>query len=372
MTSRRRLLALGTAIAVAASLGVPLSAAADPPVPEYPPFVGVGSPTTSDLWNLLAHGKKGLAMAEGAGSVSYDATGSATILTRRGGTPIPRPATTKAGIDALFAYPDDVDFARSSTRPVNDAGMYFDTITYLPIARDAVSVVGFRLDSDLIDFSRQELTALYSCSSAGRIVASGTGAATAMRYVSPAAPGRGAVDQALSPILPTGSGDVRAFFLRAIGLSTPGPCVGGSAGTAENDGRVVDQAGEVVPFLVSSWISQLNGMALVGRTVTPYDHSITGINGARPIADGNDAMLPPVMAGPIFGRGAYPPGMQQGVFSRDVYIVVRTADLAEDIAENLTAGIRTRTSRMFINRAGFKNIDYIGKPRWFIGAAWPE
>jgi len=374
MTSRRRLLALGTAIAVAASLGVPLSAAADPPPNTVRPYVGVGSSTTTDLWNALANGHVGLANGQPVvpGVASYDASGSATITTRAGGAAIARPSSTAAGIDALLAEPASIDFVRSSTRPVNDAGMYFDTITYLPIARDAVSMVGFTLDSDLIDFSRAELTALYSCSSAGRIVTTGTAAAAVIRYVSPAAPGRGAADQRLYPILPGGTGDVRAFFLRGIGLTAPGPCVAGSSATPENDGRVVDQPGEVVPFLVSSWIAQLHNMTPAARTVTPYDHSITGINGAWAVADGNTNMLPPIVAGPIYGRGAYPSGMHRGVFSRDVYIVVRTSALATGIDEQLTAALRTGTARMVINRAGFKNIDYVGNPSRYIGAAWPE
>ena len=374
MTSRRRLLALGTAIAVATSLGLPLSAAADPPPNTFRPYVGVGSSTTADLWNALANGHGGLANGQPTvpGVASYNATGSATITTRPGGAAIARPSSTAAGIDALLADPTAIDFVRSSTRPVNDAGMYFDTITYLPIARDAVSMVGFQLDSDLIDFSRAELTALYSCSSAGRIVTTGTGAAAVIRYVSPAAPGRGAADQRLFPFLPGGTGDVRAFFLRGIGLASPGPCVAGDPTTPENDGRVVDQPGEVVPFLVSSWIAQLHNMTPAARTVTPYDHSITGVNGARPVADGNTNMLPPIVAGPIYGRGAYPPGMHQGVFSRDVYIVVRTSALATGIDEQLTAALTTGTARMVINRAGFKNIDYVGRTSRYIGAAWPE
>ena len=83
-------------------------------------------------------------------------------------------------------------------------------------------------------------------------------------------------------------------------------------------------------------------------------------------------MLPPIVAGPIYGRGAYPPGMHRGVFSRDVYIVVRTSALASGIDEQLTAALRTGTARMVINRAGFKNIDYVGNPSRYIGAAWPE
>jgi hypothetical protein len=374
MTSRRRLLAMGAAVAVAASLALPLPAAADPAPPGARPYVGVGGTTTTDLWNALANGRPGLAGGAPAvaGVASYDATGTPTITTRAGGPPITRPTTTDEGIDALLAHPAQVDFARSSTRPVNDAGIADDVVTYLPFARDAVSIVGFRLDSDLIDFTREELTALYSCTSAGRIVATGPVGAAVVRYVSPAAPGRGAADQRLYPILPAGSGDVRAFFLRAIGLATPGACVAASASTPENDGRVVDSPGEVVPFLVSSWIAQLNNMTPASRTVTPYDHSITGINGARPVADGNDGMLPPIVAGPVYGRGAYPPGMQRGVFSRDVYIVVRTADLATGIDEELTTALRSGTSRLLINRAGFKNIDYVGRTPWYIGAAWPQ
>ena len=357
-----------TAAAAALTLvavGAAAPANADPWKPGFRTYAGVGSVVTATMWDVLTNGRANIA----GGSVtvpsvaSFDPVGSATIQTKATVAPIPRPRSG-AGIDALMESPSQVDFARVANRPLHEAGIADDRITYLPVARDAVSVVGFGLGYDVQNLTREELTAIYSCTASGTISVSGAGTGARVTYSS------GSVTRQLRPVLPAGTGDVRAFFLRAIGVESPGACVLTSPAFDENDARVLTLDGQIVPFLVSSWIAQKNNM-LSPRTMNDYDHTILSINGERPVANTADPAIPPLMPGPLYGRSAYPPGTQRGVFARDVYNVVRSSDLGTPLVATLTTGLGTPTARMVLNRTGFKNLDYLGQPNRYLGGPYP-
>jgi len=360
----RRTVSLIAALAVVATVGTAAPANADPWKPGYRDYAGVGSVVTAAMWDVLTNGRANI--AGGAPTVpsvaSFDPVGSATIQTKAGVAPIARPGSN-AGIDALMASPDQVDFARVPNRPRYEAGIADDKITYLPVARDAVSVVAFNLGYDVRDFTREDLTAIYSCTPSARVSVAGTGAGARLTFTG------GEVAREIRPVLPTGTGDVRAFFLRAIGVTTPGACVHTSASFAENDARVLTDDGAIVPFLVSSYIAQKNG--LTPRTMNDYEHTILSINGERPLASTAEPQIPPLMPGPLYGRGAYPPGTQRGVFSRDVYNVVRSPSLGTPLIAALTSQLATPTARMVLNRTGFKNLDYIGQSNRFLAGPYP-
>jgi hypothetical protein len=356
------------AMTVAAlALAVPPPASADPWTPGGRQYAGVGAASTSLLWDVLTNGRANIAdgTPQAPDVASFDPNGSPTIVTNPGATPIPRPATEAAGFAALREFPGQVDFVRSANRPVNIAGVADDAVTYLPIGRDAVSVAGFRLVRGLDNLTREELTAIYTCTSAGNVRTSVFGANSVVVYDDGAY-----ILQQLRPQLPEAGTDVRAFFLRAIGVTEPGPCVRGGSATPENDARVLSVQGQIIPFLASQWISQKNGM--VNRTMTVDVHTLLKINGERPIDDRYNPDQPPLMPGPLFGRGAYPPGTQRGVFTRDVYAVIRTADLDSPLADALTGPVATGTGQLALNRAGYKRVDYLGDPRQFLGAAYPR
>jgi hypothetical protein len=366
MPNRRTVSLIGTSLAavLAASLGAAAPANADPRTPAYRDYAGVGSVVTATLWDVLTNGRANI--AGGAPAVpsvaSFDHVGSATIQTKPGVAPIARPGSND-GIDALMASPEQVDFARVPNRPRYEAGVADDKITYLPVARDAVSVVGFNLGYQVSNFSREDLTAIYSCTSAANVTVTGSGASAQISYSG------GATVRVIRPMLPTGTGDVRSFFLRAIGVTSPGACVKTSASSAENDARVLTEDGDIVPFLVSSYIAQKNG--LTPRTMNDYEHTILSVNGERPLASTAEPQIPPLMPGPLYGRGAYPPGTQRGVFSRDVYNVVRSESLATPLIAALTTQLATPTARMMLNRSGFKNLDYLGAPNRFLPGPYP-
>lgn len=350
----------------ALALAVPTTASADPWKPGAREYAGVGAASTSVLWDVLANGRANIAagVPQAPDVASFDPTGSPTIVTNPGDTPIPRPTTEGAGFAALRDYPEQVDFVRSANRPANIAGVADDAVTYLPIGRDALSVAGFRLAPGLDNFTREELTAIYTCTSAGNVRTSGSGATALVVYDDGAY-----ILQLLRPQLPAAGTDVRAFFLRAIGVTQPGACVRGNSSTPENDARVLSVQGQIIPFLASQWIAQKNNMA--NRTMTVDVHTLLKINGERPIDNRYNPDQPPLMPGPLFGRGAYPPGTQRGVFTRDVYAVVRTADLDSPLTAALTTPLATGTGQLALNRTGYKRVDYLGDPSRFLGAAYP-
>ncbi|MFE4304659.1 hypothetical protein ACFRR6_01070 [Streptomyces sp. NPDC056891] len=228
---------IGAALGVAAlGLGVALAPAAqaDPnPITQYRTLAGTGSDTTQDVLNGLGNvvvnalGQKIVA--------SWDATGSATIKTKATGCVINRPNGSSAGIDALRNAVDTnsgcLDFARSSRGPADTSTT---DLTWIPFAKDAVSWAK-RSDSALpSDLTATQLKDIYECN------------LTSLNGV------------ALTPILPQSNSGTRQFFLSSIGVTTPGACV--QQGVQENDGTVLDSAGDVAPYSVASYTAQEKGV----------------------------------------------------------------------------------------------------------------
>ncbi|MFF0472428.1 hypothetical protein [Streptomyces sp. NPDC004284] len=283
---------IGAALGVAAlGLGVALAPAAqaDPsPVTQYRTLAGVGSDTTQDVVNGLGNvvvnalGQKVIA--------SWDATGTATIKTKATGCVINRPNGSSAGIDALRNAVDTnsgcLDFARSSRGPADTSTT---DLTWIPFAKDAVSWVK-RSDSALpSDLTAAQLKAIYECTT------------TSLNGV------------ALTPILPQSNSGTRAFFLASIGVTAPGACV--QQGVQENDGTVLDSAGDIAPYSVAQYTAQekavvtdRRGAAVLGSvgTVAPRNTDKT-LNLAFP-------------------------------FTRDVYNVVPTAKLTNSTIASTFVG----------------------------------
>ncbi|MBO4258025.1 substrate-binding domain-containing protein [Streptomyces griseorubiginosus] len=218
-------LALGLGAAVAAPAHADPSSATD-----YRQLAGVGSDTTQDVMNAL-----GDAITNGNGKViaSWNATGSSTVKTKSAGCSITRPDGSGAGITALNTALDGstgcVDFARSSRGPSDTSTT---DLTFIPYAKDAVSwskLSGSALPDNL---TTAQLKAIYECS------------LTSLNGVT------------LTPILPQSSSGTRAFFLNSIGVATPGSCVTTNSGIQENDGSVVDSAGDIFPYSVAQYTAQ--------------------------------------------------------------------------------------------------------------------
>ncbi|MEV7683012.1 substrate-binding domain-containing protein [Streptomyces sp. NPDC088341] len=283
ITSAIRSAAIAVTAALAVSLLAP-AAVADPP--QYRRLVGVGSDTTQDVLSAL-----GSVVADPDGVPhslligSYDATGPSPIKTRPVGCQIPRPNGSHAGIGALrndiAAGTHCVDFARSSVGPENIVETRSTRLTFIPFAKDAVTVA-VRSNSALNDgvgFTTAELRAIYTC------------ALTTHDGV------------ALTPLLPQPGSGTRSFFLRRIGVTEPqiGSCVDGTV--QEHDGTALDTGGDIAPYSVAQYIAQTGG-------VVADRHGVTVLSRLEGVA--------PRVSGRL--NTAFP-------FTRDVYNVVRTAEL---------------------------------------------
>ncbi|MCZ0981037.1 substrate-binding domain-containing protein [Streptomyces diastatochromogenes] len=283
---------IGAALGVAAlGLGVALAPAAqaDPsPVTQYRTLAGVGSDTTQDVVNGLGNvvvnalGQKVIA--------SWDATGTATVKTKATGCVINRPNGSSAGIDALRNAVDTnsgcLDFARSSRGPADTSTT---DLTWIPFAKDAVSWVK-RSDSALpSDLTAAQLKAIYECTT------------TSLNGV------------ALTPILPQSNSGTRAFFLASIGVTAPGACV--QQGVQENDGTVLDTAGDIAPYSVAQYTAQEKAV-------------VTDRRGAAVL--GSVGTVAPRNADKTLNL-AFP-------FTRDVYNVVPTAKLTNSTIASTFVG----------------------------------
>ncbi|MFD4510756.1 substrate-binding domain-containing protein [Streptomyces sp. NPDC058457] len=230
--SRVRIGAAAGAVALGLGALAAPAAYADPSsATDYRQLAGVGSDTTQDVVNAL-----GNAITNSGGKViaSWNATGSSTITTKGSGScTINRPDGSGAGITALNTALDGstgcVDFARSSRGPNNTTTT---DLTFIPYAKDAVSWVkqdGSALPDDL---TTAQLKAIYECT------------LTSLNGVT------------LTPILPQSASGTRAFFLSSIGVTTPGSCVTSNSTIQENDGSVVDSAGDIFPYSVAQYTAQ--------------------------------------------------------------------------------------------------------------------
>lgn len=278
LSSRNRLLA--AAVAAAAVPGLVLAssaiAQAEPTSPIGPrQLAGMGSDTTQDVLNALSdaiviNGVKPIA--------SYNSQGGA-VTTK---SPLPAGATNctyaannagapnaGAGIRANGSgagrsrlveastsgnpYVGCLDFARSSSETL---AAVTPGLTYIPFGLDGVSYAVRADSTNSRQLSLAALRSIYQC----------------------AAPTRAA----FSPLLPQSGSGTRTFFLATIGVTEPeiaaGGCVqstvtrnGVSTSVQENDGTVLTDAKQIVPYSAAQYSSQqaqvtpdIRGTAVLG------------------------------------------------------------------------------------------------------------
>ncbi|MDT9688828.1 substrate-binding domain-containing protein [Streptomyces sp. P9(2023)] len=305
------------AVVGAAALGLGVMAApaaqADPaPITDYRQLAAVGSDTTQDVMNGLGNSVRDAANAKII--ASWNATGSATIKTKATNCVINRPNGSSAGIDALRNAVDTasgcVDVARSSRGPVDFTST---DLTFIPFARDAVTWAK-RSDSTLpSNLTAADLKGIYECT------------VTSLNGV------------ALTPILPQANSGTRQFFLSSINVTTPGSCV--TQGAQENDGTVLDSAGDVVPYSVAQYIAQAKGTVTDRRGAAV----LGSIDGVAP--RNTDSTL----------NSSFP-------LARDVYNVVPTAKLGDPVIASTFAGATSKvcTDTATVTNYGFGTIANCG------------
>ncbi|MFD4597230.1 substrate-binding domain-containing protein [Streptomyces sp. NPDC058464] len=286
---------IGAAVgAVALGLGALAAPAAyaDPTsATDYRQLAGVGSDTTQDVMNALGNA---ITNSNGKVIASWNATGTSPITTKATGScTITRPDGSGAGITALNTALDGstgcVDFARSSRGPNNTTTT---DLTFIPYAKDAVSWVkqdGSALPDDL---TTAQLKAIYECT------------LTSLNGVT------------LTPILPQSASGTRAFFLSSIGVTTPGSCVTSNSTIQENDGSIVDSAGDIFPYSVAQYTAQETSVVDDRRG----DAVLGSVNGVVPRNE-DDLSL----------NLSFP-------YLRNVYNVVPTAKLSDSLIADTFVG----------------------------------
>jgi hypothetical protein len=318
---------VGAACLIVGALAMPASA--DPVVTDpisYGHLVGLGSDTTQDVVNGLA------AVIGGNKVASYDAIGSATVITREGGVVVPRGSNSGAGRDALRVAIGQVasasiatgagtvsatganslgqlDFARSSSGPGSDA-LNTGVLAYIPFARDAVSVavdpdsplavVPFIVGNSetagpttpsLYNLYRGNVKWAYISGSAADYSYVGVGATDTV----PAEAPEGTTAYKIQPYLPKAGSGTRSFFIGKLGGVTDTTINALPAGTVkskfinddevevdvqEHDGSVVDgDLTAVVPFSIAQWVAQANHVQ--GVTDRRHGAVILGMNGVQ-------------------------------------------------------------------------------------------
>lgn len=349
------------------------------------PYAATGSDTIQDVWNGLTN-DFGAPISSVA---SWDAfvTGQTTatqansfIKTKTGGRFFQRPAGSGNGTRSLSAVWDttftshlwpttggvpltneDVDFARTSAGPSASG----TDLKYVPFARDAVAIA-FRPTTGLttLNLTTSELTSIYNGVDApSDQVTFSAQPATSTTTVSI----NGVLVQ---PKIPQGGSGTRGFFTSALGLpATVGalaPYISDPAlpgGLPENDGSVLPNAGDLIPFSAAQWIAQQNGKVADTRAAL----AISSVNGLAPTTGAT-----PNQPGALFGTknpgtGDYTavPGTGVGVFNRDTYSVIPTAFLAGSSKQQAlvsilgsATGTGTPTAKTIIRSFGFGTLSY--------------
>jgi ABC-type phosphate transport system substrate-binding protein len=311
---RRTKLRLGVAalaLCTVATTGV-ISASADPTAPTFRTLSGVGSDTIQDIDNGLSTVIPALG--------SYDATGSATIVTKSGGVSYARPNGSGAGLNALsdsaqggthlFNGVDitgQVDFARSSSGPSGSG----TALTYIPFAKDAVT---FAVNA-ASDFPRDIAvgSASQDATTPAPFTLRNIYRCTVTTYTSGAGD-----DITIRPLLPQQNSGTRKFWLSTIGLTeaqVAGCATDLSNTVEEHNGTFVTGPGDIVPFSIAQFIAQGNWSTLPSAVLERRGNIDLGqISGVKPynVTIGSGAVL----------NTSFP-------VTRNVYNVVQTSRLAE-------------------------------------------
>lgn len=354
---KKSVLSLAGAVAVGTvALGLIGSSAAvaDPgSATDYRTYAAVGSDTTQSVWNGLANGS-GAVNPSVASWDAFPPAPSATIKTKSTGPSFNRPQGSGAGVQALSASFDasnnnyqgvniknQVDFARSSSGAAKDG----TDLTYLPFARDAVSLAVKSSATGSVNVTTQQLANIYTCVAGANTVTVGSTAVT------------------VNPKLPQASSGTRSFFLKAIGVANPGSCV--TTVGAENDGGQFTTNGDVIPFSAAQWIGQKNGVA--SNTII-NGQVLASVNGQAPTTGSGTNLTP----GALYGSTSTEPSTAAGTFARDTYNVVATSAYTANtalVSTVLKSNLTTANAIDVIESYGFLALDYVGNPTIGAGLA---
>ena len=251
MRTLRKLFIAGAAAATVTAMAMG-PALADPPsgvTPKETDVVGVGSDTLQFLVDQFSFDYN-RTHSSGAKLYSWDALNPVTgmtdnIVEKSGCASTPRPNGSSAGIAALAANTKTgdgkhfcVDFARSSRpRASTDPAKAPGGILFVALAKDAVTWAANSTTNAPANLTTAQLNAIYSCTD------------TNWNQV-------GGKSGTINAQLPQTSSGTRAFFLKAIGLVNPGPCVGSTAEENEGINTVLKGPNTIFPYSIGKFIAE--------------------------------------------------------------------------------------------------------------------
>jgi ABC-type phosphate transport system substrate-binding protein len=263
--------ALRTLIAGAAAGAALLALAAspalaDPPakvIPKYYDVVSVGADTDASLFDQLSAAYNSAHKTHNPSHpwiYSWDATNPKTgatgdkIRTKAGAALLIRPNGGNAGNSALEAGAKTskgtfaVDFARTSSgRKSTDPPLGPGGIAFVTLARDAVTYSTQTTTNAPANLTTAELAEIYSCTAHTWNQVGGKSRAT------------------IKPFLPPTTAATRTFFLKAIGVTTPGSCVNSTPEQNEGTNKLLHNPNAIFPYSVADYIAQVFHSAPCGK-----------------------------------------------------------------------------------------------------------
>src|SRR5262249_32807333 len=155
----------------------------------------------------------------------------------------PRPNGSSAGIAELIKNAKTgthfcVDFARSSRpRASTDPAKGPGGIVFVAVGKDAVTYATNSTTNAPANLTTAQLASIYTCT------------VTNWNQV-------GGKTGAINAQLPQTSSGTRAFFLKAIGVATPGSCVNSTAEENEGINPVLKGPNTIFPYSIGKFIAE--------------------------------------------------------------------------------------------------------------------
>ena len=248
-------LLLSVAVAGVIATAVATPAAADP-IPQPRDVVGVGSDTSEFVMNYLADGATlGGALNPGYNStanarlVSFDATGSTTVVLKAGSAAVTRPNGSGAGKAVLYGASNNVNvnYARSSSGPStaeNSASLW-----HVPFAVDGLKLATASTSNAPASITPAQMVGIYN------------GSITNWNQI-------GGSSGTIVPMIPQSGSGTRSFFiaqLKAANGNVDVVLAGSVQSVQEHDSApIAANANAVAPFSTARFATTASGIKLEG------------------------------------------------------------------------------------------------------------
>ncbi len=323
------------ALTATSALADPINSSGKAVVPQSYDVVSVGADTDEFLFDQLSVDYNATIPAKDHGTndpyfYSWDATApgtiasSSTIATKAGCSKIQRPNGGNQGIKTLDDNTYDgktthycIDFARTSSGPNASSPPYGsggdayiayagDAVTYA--VRDTGAAKGKPQTYAPKSLTKAQLAAIYVCQDKNWDEVGGA-------------------DEPIHVYIPPSSAATTTFWLKAIGISGPGPCVNQDLEQNQGLSKQFDDPSAIFIYSVADWIAQKyhsasSPTAKPGKGQNEFGYNQTGYLGLGAVKVGSTVYQPTV----VLSKGADPTinkAFAATKLNRTIYDVVR-------------------------------------------------